>query len=106
MGQGSDYYDGGNSTKPNPDKVGLHIPTRIAPKPGELGSGAAPGDVAPEENAGIPEAPPIPEPLTRRMPIKHKEIENMDTQMDARDVKQREEDRLLGEGIRKMQEEN
>ena len=65
----------GTPQKPNPDKVGLHIPTRIAPKPGELESGAAPGGVAPEENEGIPEAPPIPEPLTRRMPITHKEIE-------------------------------
>ena len=65
----------GTPQKPNPDKVGLHIPTRIAPKPGELESGAAPGGVAPEEDKGIPEAPPIPEPLTRRMPITHKEIE-------------------------------
>ena len=65
----------GTPQRPNPEKAGLHIPTRIAPKVGDPGSGVAPGGVAPGENEGIPEAMPIPDPLTRRMPITHKEIE-------------------------------
>ena len=37
----------GTPQRPNPEKAGLHIPTRIAPKAGESGSGIAPGGVAP-----------------------------------------------------------
>ena len=59
--------------KPNPDKVGIYIPTRIMEKAsggGASGSSALGGDAE-----GLPMPAEIPEPLTRRMPITHKEIE-------------------------------
>ena len=65
----------GPPQRPNPEKVGIHIPTRIAQKPVDAGDGVADGGVVPGEEAGIPEAPIIHEPMSRRMPITYKEVE-------------------------------
>ena len=58
--------------------MGLHIPTRIAQKQGdEAEAGGAYGGVGPGEGGqeDIPAPVEMPEPLTGRMPIAHKEIE-------------------------------
>ena len=64
----------GTPQKPNPQKVGLHIPTRmpIVDPP----SGVADGGAAGGTEADIPPEPvPVPDPLFRRTPITHKEVE-------------------------------
>ena len=83
----------GTPQRPNPEKAELHIPTRIAPKPGEPRDGAAHGDVVPGDESEIPDAPEIPDPMSRRMPITYKEIENMVIQRVAQDARQRKEEK-------------
>ena len=62
--------------QPNPQRVGLHIPTRMpmgTPPGGAAAGGAAGGG---EEGGEIPPVPePVADPLTRRTPITHKEID-------------------------------
>ena len=61
---------------PNPQRVGPYIPTRMpmgAP-PGSAADGGAAGGG--EEGGDIPPVPePVADPLTRRTPITHKEID-------------------------------
>ena len=84
----------GTPQQPNPIKVGLHIPIRFeAEADSEVGaSGAAP------ESGGGQELPPMPtetpDPLVRRTPITHKEVENMGPHQDVWGVKQKAEEKL------------
>ena len=64
----------GTPQRPNPQKAGLHIPTRMPL--GEPPSGGTDGDAAGGNEEGIPpESAPSPDPLFRRTPITHKEID-------------------------------
>ena len=77
----------GTPQKPNPEKSGIYVPTRLAPKPAEIPEeGAAGGDIHPETQmeGEIPTPVEIPDPMIRRMPITGKELEIMDIQKDAR----------------------
>ena len=62
--------------QPNPHKVGLHIPTRMpmaVPSGGGSHGDAAGGEA---EEGDIPPVPePMADPLTRRRPITHKEVD-------------------------------
>ena len=65
----------GTPQRPNPIKVGLHIPVRLGTDP-DLGGGASGATPEPGDDQGIPPVPAeIPEPLVRRTPITHREVE-------------------------------
>ena len=65
----------GTPQQPNPMKMGLHIPTRLPADPalgGDADGAAAEGGEEPD----IPrDTAPAPDPLVRRTPITHKEID-------------------------------
>ena len=65
----------GTPQQPSPTKVGLHIPTRL---PADTAIGGGTDGTAAEggEDPDIPEeTAPAPDPLVRRTPITHKEID-------------------------------
>ena len=63
----------GTPQRPNPQKVGLNVPTRMPV--GEPPSGSADGAAAGGDEGEVPPATaPMPDPLVRRTPITHKEI--------------------------------
>ena len=93
----------GTPRRPNTQKVGLHIPTRMPV--GEPPSGVADGDAAGGEEGIPPEPAPIPDPLFRRTPTAHNKTTSMDQHQDVLDANRRCEVKLREEGTQTDAEE-
>ena len=69
MGSGCDNYDGRDTAETEPRKRrAANSDQNSPPKPGDPKDGVADGGVVPGEETGFPEAPEIPDPMSRRMP--------------------------------------
>ena len=93
----------GTPQQPNPERAGLHVPTRLSPKEMVPGSGVATGDVAPGDGdrEQVPEGPKIPEPRTRRTVITEKDVARYGytegcTGMRCEEARREQQERALG----------